>query len=232
MEVGEGIEKTSSNWDFEDISLDDFEKHISKSVPCYHLTHKLGLELSDFFCKPNTNVFDIGSTSGSFINSLLERHNDKDINFNGIEISTSMYSQSVLRYPKINFYNEDVRDCDLHNSSFISSYYTIQFINPQYRQKLINKIFESLNWGGGFLMFEKVRAPDARFQDYMIQIYNEFKLSNEFTPSHIMSKSRSLKGVLEPFSTAANIEMLQRAGFKDIMTVYKYISFEGFLAIK
>lgn len=232
MEVGEGIKKTSSNWDFENISLDDFQKHISNSVPCYHLTHELGLEISDFFCKNNTNIFDIGSTSGSFINSLFERHNDKDINFNGIEISKSMYDQSVLRYPKINFYNEDVRDCDLNNSSFISSYYTIQFINPQYRQELVNKIFDSLNWGGGFLMFEKVRAPDARFQDYMIQIYNEFKLSKNYTPDHIMAKSRSLKGILEPFSSKANIDMLRRAGFNDIMTVYKYISFEGFLAIK
>ena len=48
MEVGEGIKKNTSNWDFEDISLDDFETHISKSVPCYELTHNLGLEISDF----------------------------------------------------------------------------------------------------------------------------------------------------------------------------------------
>ena len=66
----------------------------------------------------------------------------------------------------------------------------------------------------------------------MIQLYNEYKLTNEYTPDHIMSKSRSLKGVLEPFSSKANLEMLARAGFKDVMTVYKYISFEGFLAIK
>tara|TARA_A100001035_G_C27772026_1_gene496880 strand:+ start:1562 stop:2260 length:699 start_codon:yes stop_codon:yes gene_type:complete len=232
MEVGEGIKKNTSNWDFEDISLDDFETHISKSVPCYELTHNLGLELSDFFCKANTNVFDIGSTSGSFINSLYERHKNKEINFSGIEISSSMFEQASLRYPKINFINEDARDCDLNNASFITSYYTIQFINPQFRQELLNKIYNSLNWGGALLLFEKVRAPDARFQDYMIQLYNEYKLTNEYTPDHIMSKSRSLKGVLEPFSSKANLEMLARAGFKDVMTVYKYISFEGFIAIK
>ena len=78
MEVGEGIKKNTSNWDFEDISLDDFETHISKSVPCYELTHNLGLEISDFFCKAN-NVFDIGSTSGSFIHSLYERHKNKKL---------------------------------------------------------------------------------------------------------------------------------------------------------
>ena len=38
--------------------------------------------------------------------------------------------------------------------------------------------------------------------------------------------------MLEPFSTNGNIEMLQRAGFKDIMSVMKWVCFEGFLAIK
>lgn len=48
----------------------------------------------------------------------------------------------------------------------------------------------------------------------------------------IISKAKSIKGVLEPFSSNANIEMLQRAGFKDIMTIYKRLSFEGFFCIK
>jgi tRNA (cmo5U34)-methyltransferase len=47
-----------------------------------------------------------------------------------------------------------------------------------------------------------------------------------------MAKTRSLKGVLEPFSTQGNIQLLKRSGFKDIMTVFKYGCFEGFLAIK
>ena len=81
-------------------------------------------------------------------------------------------------------------------------------------------------------MFEKVRAPDARFQDYMSQLYMEFKLKNKFTPDNIIAKQRSLKNILEPFSTNANIDMLKRAGFSDVMSIYKFICFEGFLAIK
>ena len=39
-------------------------------------------------------------------------------------------------------------------------------------------------------------------------IYNEFKSSQGFTPGEILSKSSSLKGVLEPFSSKANIMLL------------------------
>ena len=37
------------------------------------------------------------------------------------------------------------------------------------KSRNIKKIYKSLNWGGGFIMFEKVRAPDARFQDLMLK---------------------------------------------------------------
>ena len=193
------------------------------------------MELNENYRKiylKNTNVFDIGSTSGHFINSLYERHKNKEISFNGIEISSSMFNQSLLRYPNINFINEDVRDCNLNNSSFITAYYTIQFINPQFRQELLNKIYNSLNWGGALLLFEKVRAPDARFQDYLNQVYLEYKISQGYSSDEIINKSKSLKGILEPFSSEGNLGMLKRAGFKDIITVFKYACFEGFLAIK
>jgi tRNA (cmo5U34)-methyltransferase len=117
--------------------------------------------------------------------------------------------------------------CDL-----IVSYYTIQFVPPRIRQELINKIYSSLNWGGGFILFEKVRAPDARFQDYANQIYADFKLGQGFSANNIVNKTRSLKGVLEPFSTQGNMDLMRRAGFQDIMTIAKWVCFEGFLAIK
>ena len=48
----------------------------------------------------------------------------------------------------------------------------------------------------------------------------------------LLQKKKSLKGILEPFSSKANIQMLKRAGFKDVSSVAKFICFEGFLAIK
>ena len=103
---------------------------------------------------------------------------------------------------------------------------------PRYRQTLINKIYNSLNWGGGFVMFEKIRASDARFQDIFSLTYNDFKLKNNFSPSEIIYKSKSLKGVMEPFSDFGNISLLKRAGFKDFIPVFQWLCFKGYLCIK
>jgi tRNA (cmo5U34)-methyltransferase len=97
---------------------------------------------------------------------------------------------------------------------------------------VFDKIYQSLEWGGAAIIFEKVRAPDARFQDLTVQLYHEFKLVQGFDETEVLNKQRSLKGVLEPFSTQGNLDLFKRAGFVDIMTILKYICFEGFLAIK
>jgi tRNA (cmo5U34)-methyltransferase len=47
-----------------------------------------------------------------------------------------------------------------------------------------------------------------------------------------VGKSRSLKGILEPFSTEGNLGLLRRAGFVDIAPVFRHLCFEGVLAIK
>ena len=66
----------------------------------------------------------------------------------------------------------------------------------------------------------------------MTSLYNDYKLTQGYSPEEIFAKSVSLKGVLEPFSTQGNIDMMKRAGFVDITSIMKYVSFEGFLAIK
>ena len=114
----------------------------------------------------------------------------------------------------------------------IISCYTIQFIEPKFRQNVIDKIYKSLNWGGAFVIFEKIRASDPRFQDIFTQLYLDFKLKKKFTEKEIINKSRSLKGVLEPFSEFGNLGLLKRAGFVDIVPIMQWMSFKGFLCIK
>ena len=142
--------------------------------------------------------------------------------------------KKIIKNNKHNIYlkSQNIIEANLKKSDVIICYYTIQFIKPKYRQYLINKIYKSLNWGGAFLFFEKVRGPDARFQDLMSQIYQEYKSDVGYNEKEIIQKSLSIRSVLEPFSSNANVQFLKRAGFKDVMTIIKYCCFEGFLAIK
>ena len=65
-------------------------------------------------------------------------------------------------------------------------YYTLQFIKPRTRQTLVNNLYENLNWGGALLLL-KTRAPDARFQDIVTGVYNEFKIEQGFESEEIFN---------------------------------------------
>jgi len=142
------------------------------------------------------------------------------------------YAQKKNYSKNIKYLNKDITKFKLQKSDLIISFYTIQFIQPKKRQELLNKIYKSLNWGGALFFVEKVRSYDARTHEQMSNIYEEFKTQNGFSLKEIINKKKSLKGILEPFSSKANLDMLKRAGFIDMSTVGKFVGFEFFLAIK
>lgn len=235
INVGENINADNANWTFSGNVVKSFSEHVKKSVPLYTEGHNLVCQISDYFLHDGSYCYELGVSTGELIKKLAERHRNKNINFVGIDIEPDMINEAKSNLS--GFSNVDIEIADIllyeyKKADLIVSYYTIQFIPPRIRQDLINIIFKTLNWGGCFLLFEKVRGPDARFQDMCTGIYNDYKLKQGYTADEIIAKSRSLKGVFEPFSTQGNLDLLERAGFKDVMTVMKYIPFEGFMAIK
>lgn len=236
MEVGQNIKATKACWGFDGSVPDTFVEHIRRSVPYYEEGHDLVCQLSDFFCHQNGICYEIGVSTGHLLRKLAEHHVLKsNIQWVGIDTVEEMVAKAKDNCSDISniaIEHGDARIYNFEKTDLIVSYYCLQFIPPRDRQFVFNRIYEALNWGGAILLFEKVRAPDARFQDIITSLYNDFKLHEGFSADEILNKSASLRSVLEPFSTNANIKMLQRAGFVDIITVMKYLCFEGFLAIK
>jgi tRNA (cmo5U34)-methyltransferase len=236
LKVGSSIKQKSGGWSFNGDIVNNFEKHIKSSIPYYKSTHDIFIRFSDFFIKENSNVYDLGCSTGSFLINLHKRNSNTSVKYIGYDNQKNMINFAKKKLHKsqknIFFYQKDINKINFLNTSLIVSFYTIQFIDTAIRQDLINKIYSSLSWGGAFFFIEKVRGPDARFQDILNQFYHEFKLDSGFSYEEVLNKTMSLKGILEPFSSEGNLGLLKRAGFKDIMTVMKWGCFEGIIAIK
>lgn len=236
LKMGEGITKKKSQWDFGGDVPKSFVSHIKKSVPFYEDGHDLICYLTDYFCHEDSHCYELGSSTGELIKKMAIHNAHKPlVKWVGIDSELEMINESKKNcrsIQNISFLNEDVLNVDFEKSDLMVSYYTIQFVSEKVRQILINRIYESLNWGGGFVFFEKVRGSDARFQDILTGLYQDFKKRNGFSSDEILNKSESLRGVLNPFSSQGNRELLTRAGFLDVMPVYRYMCFEGFLCVK
>lgn len=224
----------NGGWNFGGNLPNKFENHITKSVPHYLEGHQMIVRLSDYFLKERSVCYDIGCSTGNLLKKISAYSSKEKIKLIGIEKEKKMYNyaKSQINNKKIKLLNKDFKGIKLVKSDMIISYYTIQFIAPSIRQSILNKIFKSLNWGGAFIMFEKIRGNDARFHDILNSLYLDFKEDNKLNTQHIINKSKSLRGILEPFSDNGNLGLIRRAGFKDIQTIMQSICFKGYLCIK
>jgi tRNA (cmo5U34)-methyltransferase len=233
--VGDNIVAPNAAWTFGADVADTFVSHVRRSVPFYDAGHELICQVSDFFVKDDSICYEIGASTGELLGKLARYNAAKRARWVGIDVEENMVARAAQHLSGLSNAEVHVGDAvswEFEKTDMVVSYYCLQFIPPKSRQIVVNTIYERLNWGGCFLLFEKVRACDARFQDMMSALYQEFKLRQEFSASEIVAKARSLKGVLEPFSTQGNIDLLKRAGFVDITSIMKYVCFEGFIAIK
>ena len=221
-------------WSFGGKIPNEFELHIAKSVPLYLEGHQIIVRLSDYFLKEGSICYDIGCSTGNLLNKINKHSNKKKINLYGIEKEKSMYkyAKSKIKEKNIKFINKDFRSILTKKSDLIISYYTLQFINPSIRQNMLTKIFKTLNWGGAFIMFEKIRGNDARFDNMLNSLYLDFKEDNKLSVKDILLKSKSLRGILEPFSDSGNLGLIKRAGFRDIQPIMQSLCFKGYLCIK
>jgi tRNA (cmo5U34)-methyltransferase len=233
--AGDAIQVQNARWTFGGDVSEKFDEHVAKSVPLYHEGHTLVTKIADFFLSDGSVCYDLGCSTGALTCLLAKANADKQVKLIAVDREAGMVSKTRERchtFGNVSVIQADLLDLEFEQADLMVCYYTMQFIKPKNRQIVFNRIFEALHWGGGLLLFEKVRGPDARFQDLVTTLYADYKLDQGFTCEEIVAKTRSLKGVLEPFSTQGNLDLLKRAGFVDIMTVMKYLCFEGFLAIK
>lgn len=228
--------KGVSNWKFDKNVVPIFDEHVRKSVPMYDEIHYLITDIAGWFLQDNTNVYDIGTSTGEVILNLINTYKTKEINYIGIDSSEDMCRKANERfnnYKNVKILNQDVTiNFKFENASLITSVLTVQFIPETKRQNLINKIYEGLNKGGAFILIEKVIGSNARFNEIWIELYHQLKIRNGLSEKHVFEKARAIRGVLKPYTVKENIEMLEIAGFKDIDMFFKWNNFAGFIAIK
>ena len=242
MDTGDFIEVTTAgSWSFAGNTAQNFDAHVSKSVPLYLESHELIKKLSDFYIRNDCTILDIGCSTGTLLYEIGKRHSRiKSFSMIGVDPVKEMCEKASEKFDMLNsnagisaeIYSQSLMDIEVPMCSFITCVYTMQFIHPSIRQSFIDKIYASLEWGGAFILFEKIRGEDARFQDIYTSLYNEYKLDSGYTAEQIVNKSLSLKGVLEPFSSLGVEGLLRRGGFEDISPIFQYLCFKGYLAIK
>jgi tRNA (cmo5U34)-methyltransferase len=233
--IGDDIQLPSRRWSFGRGTAAHFDQHVAKSVPGYHDGHALVEELSDFFVADGGRIIEVGCSTGALISRLAHRHEAMNAEFLGVDVVDDMVEVARDRCSdqgNVHIEIVDARRVDYTDACLVVLYYTLQFIPLWQRGALLERIRREMRLGGGLVLFEKTRLPNGMLQDMCNQVYDTYKLARGFTAEEVLGKTRSLRGVLEPSTSAENMALLRRAGFSEPHVLYRQLAFEGILAVK
>lgn len=235
-------------WEFDKSVADCFENMLERSIPGYetmreltaniiycvikHILHNTEQDTDDF------DILDLGCSDGLMLERLMDRFNGEGF-YTGVDVSEPMLSKAKRRFEneirrgQVNIYTCDLKESFPYgNFEAITSILTAQFVPIEYRQHLIQEIYDRLISGGCFVMVEKVLGNTDKINQLFVNNYYDIKRKNGYTDEQINRKRLSLEGVLVPVTNDWNIELLKQAGFKQVDIFWKHLNFVGYIAIK
>ena len=110
-------------------SKEGFDKHINNSIRGYSdLWHDV-VQIGKYFIEDDTNVVDIGCSTGKLQKSMIEAYYDHipKAHYTGIEIEEDFYGEYARDeslFNRLRYFKGDVRDYEFENCSYITSLFT------------------------------------------------------------------------------------------------------------
>jgi tRNA (cmo5U34)-methyltransferase len=234
--VDDTISAVPGTWRFDEEVSQAFDAHVRKSVPFYDELQRMVVELSEYFVRDQSVIYDLGSSTGATLHMLGEAHAAKEnAQFIGFDLSESMVQEArkAVKWPNVRFFHKNILDVDFSPpANFVTSLYTLQFLTLAERRELLARINDGLVEGGGLLIVEKTRAETSFFQDIWVELYWDFKRRQGLSAEQILEKANSIRGVLNPLTTEENLDLLYQTGFTRVEVFFKWYNWSGFLAVK
>ena len=216
-----------------------FDEHIEKSIRGYSQLIEDVVSLSRYFVEDETNVIDIGCSTGKMTKALIDYNLDhsQEAKYIGLEIAEGFEKDLEKRkkelkyYDYVQFLSDDARWYEYSNCSLVTSIFTLQFMPKADRKELLQNIYNGLNCGGAYIFAEKTVCENALVQDMITFNYYDYKRKS-FDTEDIMDKERTLRHMMKPNTWREIEDMLLGVGFNVVQPFWRNHAFVGAIAIK
>lgn len=221
---------------FDQKVVEVFDDMVKRSVPGYQsMIESIGL-IAKTFGQNNTNYYDLGASTGAVSLALGLNNPHQNTRIIAVDKSKQMSRKCEKNLEgRISNYTvicSDIVDICIENASIVVLNLTLQFIHPEKRQALIDKIYQGLNSGGVLIISEKIHFEDHATQDAMTQLHLDYKRANGYSELEIANKRQAIENVLITDSKKTHLDRLKNSGFRQSFCYLQNLNFASFLAIK
>jgi len=215
-----------------------FPDMIARSVPGYELVVPMIGMLARRYAQPDTRIYDLGCSLGaaSLAMSLAVRKKGTEI------IAVDNSEAMVARCKKavadsggsvpIDVRLQNMLDTRIENASVVVLNFTLQFLDRDQRQTLIDKIAAGLHPGGVLIISEKICFENEPEQADQTVWHHDFKRAQGYSELEIAQKRNALEEVLRPETETAHFARLERAGLSRTHRWFQCFSFASYIAFK
>ncbi|MGP1959308.1 MAG: carboxy-S-adenosyl-L-methionine synthase CmoA [Arsenophonus sp. NC-TX2-MAG3] len=226
------------NWQFDKKVAEVFPDMIKRSIPGYsNIITMIGM-LARRFVTPNSTIYDLGCSLGAATLSIHRNIKDKNCKIIAIDNSAEMiercqqYVHACKGNAPVEIIKGDILDIKIQNASMVVLNFTLQFIPPTVRQKLINRIYQGLNPGGVLVLSEKFNFSDEKISNLLFNMHYDFKRANGYSELEISQKHNILENSMLTDSINKHKSRLLAARFHHCDLWFQCFNFGSLLAIK
>jgi tRNA (cmo5U34)-methyltransferase len=240
-QVFAGSAARASDFEFNKEVADVFDDMLNRSVPYYREQQALMQQIARKFYVPGTCVYDLGCSTGVTLINMAKTLGP-NVHLIGYDYSKPMLEKAHANIAQAGLseqielrqgdFNDVLDKMELQNASVVTLCWTLQFVRPLWRDRLVKWINQGTVAGGALVCMEKVLTNSSDMNRYFIDFYYEYKSKNGYSPEEILRKREALENVLVPYRTDENFELFRRNGYSTVETCFQWFNFAGYLCVK
>ncbi len=211
-----------------------FPDMLHRSIPGYAslITVMQAVFRSQFANANNLLVYDLGCSVGG-VTLALANVLPVDTRFVGVDISADM----LTRYKKairlanliarVQILQYSIVDLSLQPCDGISINFTLQFLDPDDRQTVLDNCYQALNDNGLLFIAEKTDIDEQ-----ITAWHEQFKRNNGYSELEITKKRLAIENVMQIDKESTIIKRCQTAGFSRIIQIFHALGFKAWVVTK
>ncbi len=218
-----------------------FPDMLQRSIPGYAASIEAIGSLAARYVRAGTVCYDLGCSLGAATLAMRQGIRSRDCRIVAIDNAPAMVDRCAeimaadrsagFEIP-VDVRLGDALEAPIENASMVVLNYTLQFIAPDRRDELLQRIAAGMVGGGLLVLSEKVIDEDPHMEDLLFELHHEHKRRNDYSALEVSRKRAALENVLIPETVAQHRERLLGAGFAHVAVWLRYFNFVSIIAIK
>jgi tRNA (cmo5U34)-methyltransferase len=225
---------------FDDTVAEAFDDMAVRSIPFYLEQQRMVAELAARFWIPGSAVYDLGCATGTTLIGLAQAipeariigYDNSPAMLRAAEAKTTALGLNTRIGTRLVDLEEDLPAASLADAGVVVMCWTMQFIRPLQRDRLVRWIHGGLRNHGVLIVAEKILAAHRSMDSVFIERYYAMKRRHGYSETEITRKREALENVLVPYRTDEHVALFRRNGFQIVETFFQWFNFAGFVCVK